>query len=765
MIRIRGYFIRSIIFLAVVILFAATEAPAAWLDGVMSSTYTTNCVSMIQGAPYMETLTMEYVGYGGNLTLPPKVGDVYYGRIVWGTTGNPCAGPYVHPEVALPQYTEFAIDATHPIECWTELTGVAGTYHQMTDGSCPTQPGVGLYGSEFYSFDTRAAGTWGGGPWPTAQGRMYYIYFPLKSSKPLAGIAGTGTLLVGAIQAIDGNNPWDGPQLGWNGLTAPSSGPYQWVTVLDSVVSMTSLTAISVTTTSAHVQGTLNHNGVNGSVFIDIAYNTAAFYANNVGPFAAAAAAAAPVSADFTSLVPGTVYKWRVRFVRADGVVTTSADQTFTTAGSSAPIPVRGNLSASVNPSWRLDFTTADMGAHYTLSAVILEPGYFFKSWTIDGVPNISTSNPYVLTMDTNHNVAALLGYYDANLSLTAAADPASIAPTGQVTYTLTVTNNGKTSLAPNADPTAPNVVVTDVLPPGMAYVSSSATGTSCTQSGSSVTCNLGTIANGATSTATIVAKPSTGLVATTVTNKATVSSPAYDSILSNNTATVDTAITAYGVSQVTSAATAGTAVKGTANVPMLQLVSMSTGTDSLKIEKITVQASGTGNDTADITSVKLYLDVNGDGVVNSGDTVLASGAFASDNGTLDLTLSTALTVTSGTVSRLLITYDFNATLAALPFAAFSLFFIGMIAAPRARRWLLLLALSAAFLGFNACGGGGGGGGGTGTAENPTPTTSPSEASTYQVSVTDVTAKGANTGQAITLPGLPIAGTTVTVNK
>jgi uncharacterized repeat protein (TIGR01451 family) len=765
MIRIRDYFIRSIISLAAVILCAATEAPAAWLDGVMSSTYTTNCVSMIQGAPYIETLTMEYVSYGGDLALPPKVGDVYYGRIVWGTTGNPCAGPYVHPEVALPQYTEFAIDATHPIECWTETIGVAGSYHQMTDGSCPTQPGMGLYGNGFYSFDTNAVGTWGGGPWPTAQGRMYYIYFPLKSSKPLAGIAGTGTLLVGAIQALDGNNPWDGPQIGWNGLNAPSSGPYQWVTVLDHVVSMTSLTATSITTTSAHVQGTLNHNGANGSVFIDIAYNTAAFYANSVGPFAAPSTVSAPVSADFTGLVAGTVYKWRVRFVRADGVVTTSADQTFTTTGASAPIPVRGNLSASVNPLWRLDFTTADMGAHYTLTAVVLEPGYYFKSWTIDNVPNASIANPHVVTMDTNHHVEAVLGFYDANLSLTAASGPASIAPTGQVTYTLTVKNNGKTSLAANADPTAPNVVVTDVLPPGMSYVSSSATGTSCTQSGSSVTCNLGTLANGATSTATIVAKPSAGLVATTVTNKATVSSLAYDSILSNNTATVDTAITAYGVSQVTSAATASTAVKGTANVPMLQLVSMSTGTDSMKIETVTVQASGTGNDTVDITSVKLYLDVNGDGVVDSGDTVLASGAFASDNGTLELTLSTALTVTSGTVSRLLITYDFNTTLAALPAAAISLAFIGMIAAPRARRWLLPVGVCVMLAWFNACGSGGGGGGGAPAGGGDTTTTTQPGASTYQMTVTGVTAKGSVSGQAITVPGLPIAGTMMTVDK
>ena len=204
----RGIFSRSGMSGVLVVMgmmFMGATSAAAWSDGGFSHTDTVNCVSMIQGSPYTEVLTTEYMGYGPGPALP-KVGDVYYGRIVLNTSGNPCAGPYVHVEVALPKNTEFAVDAGHPIECWNERLAPPGStwqpapYRQITDGSCPTQPGRGIYGTGFYSLDSNPAPGWNGGPWPLPIGGLIYIYFPLRSSVPLNGMGGTGTLLAGAVQ-------------------------------------------------------------------------------------------------------------------------------------------------------------------------------------------------------------------------------------------------------------------------------------------------------------------------------------------------------------------------------------------------------------------------------------------------------------------------------------------------------------------------------------------------------------------------------------
>ena len=713
--RISRFIFKQWAILAIIcVLSAATQVTAAsnWLYGVSTNTQTINCWSQIQGSPYVEQLTSEQVAY--DTQVIPKVGDIYYGRIDVYTTGNPCAGPYAHVEVALPNYTEFAIDATHPIMCYYQNISGGGSAVQVTDGGCPTQPSIGSYGSGFYSLDSLPAGSWGGGPWPLSTGMGLYILFPLRTSTPLAGMAGNYTTLVGAIQALDGNNPWDGPQIGWTGFSAPSSGPYQWVTVSDFTPIISYQTTTILTNTTAHVSGTLNHNGAKGNIYFDIGTTTS--YSDSLGPAAAPNTATTPVTVDWTALTSGTTYHWRIRYVRADGVITNGADQTFTTTGAPGTPPTVYTLSISGSSFFHVDTTSSDMGAHYTLTAVIDQQGYYFKSWSIDSGAIVSTSNPYVLTMDKNHLVSVNVGFYYADLAITASATPAAIAPTDKVTYTLTVTNNGDTSVSANT--TIPDVVVTDTLPLGMTYVSSSVTGTTCTETSGVVTCNLGAIAKGSSTPITIVAKPSSGLVAKTVTNKAVVSTvlaAGMDSIISNNTATVTTSIISFGVSAGVNNGVTVSALKGATNVPMAQLVTMATGTENVKIDKITVQASGTGNDALDITSVKLYLDVNDNGLVDTGDTLLASGVFVGDNGTLDLTLTSALTVTAGSPQKsLLITYNFNTTLAsALPFAGFSLLFLGMVAGKRSRRWVLALALGVSVVWFNACGGGGGGGGDT----------------------------------------------------
>jgi uncharacterized repeat protein (TIGR01451 family) len=110
-----------------------------------------------------------------------------------------------------------------------------------------------------------------------------------------------------------------------------------------------------------------------------------------------------------------------------------------------------------------------------------------------------------------------------ANLSISKAlsfptAIAGTITPSAQLTYTILVTNNGPSPAA--------NVVVTDVLPAGLTFVSASGSGWTCSFSAPTVTCTRPTLTVGAAQAIQIVASapvtPGLVLTNTAVVNAAT---------------------------------------------------------------------------------------------------------------------------------------------------------------------------------------------------------------------------------------------------
>jgi uncharacterized repeat protein (TIGR01451 family) len=123
-----------------------------------------------------------------------------------------------------------------------------------------------------------------------------------------------------------------------------------------------------------------------------------------------------------------------------------------------------------------------------------------------------------------------------ADLSVTKADSPDPVAARGQLTYTVTVRNDGPA--------VATGVTVVDTLPE-VAFVSATPTHGSCARAGKGktdgvLTCDLGTLGLAQTATVTIVVSPTRE---GTITNTATVRANEPDADRTDNTATESTTV------------------------------------------------------------------------------------------------------------------------------------------------------------------------------------------------------------------------------
>ncbi|MEA3204391.1 MAG: hypothetical protein QOI63_2073, partial [Thermoplasmata archaeon] len=102
--------------------------------------------------------------------------------------------------------------------------------------------------------------------------------------------------------------------------------------------------------------------------------------------------------------------------------------------------------------------------------------------------------------VSANNAVTQSTAIHASSSDLAVTNDAAPGATGGSLVYTVTVTNNGPDD--------APAATLTDTLPSGTAYGTPAASQGSCVRSGTTVLCQLGPLANGATATVTLTVTP-----------------------------------------------------------------------------------------------------------------------------------------------------------------------------------------------------------------------------------------------------------------
>jgi uncharacterized repeat protein (TIGR01451 family) len=144
----------------------------------------------------------------------------------------------------------------------------------------------------------------------------------------------------------------------------------------------------------------------------------------------------------------------------------------------------------------------------------------------------------FLVATPTPRNTASPLNdCSSADLGITKTDSPDPVTTGSDVTYTITVTNNGPA--------TATSVVVTDNLPANVTFVSCASTGSGvCGGSGNNRTVTFASLANGDSATITLVATANSA-GGTTIDNTATISSATTDSNSANNSATANTSVQA----------------------------------------------------------------------------------------------------------------------------------------------------------------------------------------------------------------------------
>ncbi|WP_353648310.1 LPXTG cell wall anchor domain-containing protein [Nakamurella sp. A5-74] len=239
-------------------------------------------------------------------------------------------------------------------------------------------------------------------------------------------------------------------------------------------------------------------------------------------------------------------------------VVTNNGPSSSAGVATSDPLPagfvfISGtNCVAAANNTVTCTVGTLTAGATATRSFTVSTPAGGSGNVTNTATVSATTPDP---TAANNSASAVSNGVAQSDLSLTKRTVTATPVSGGTLVYELVATNNGPSS--------ATGVVVTDTLPAGISYASS--TGAACTPNGQVVTCSVGNLANGAAATIELTTRVGNN-TRQAITNSATVAATTNDPTPANNTASSTVTVQAVADVAVTlvprqTTVTAGTVV------------------------------------------------------------------------------------------------------------------------------------------------------------------------------------------------------------
>ncbi len=101
----------------------------------------------------------------------------------------------------------------------------------------------------------------------------------------------------------------------------------------------------------------------------------------------------------------------------------------------------------------------------------------------------------------------------------------------------------------------------------------------------------------------------------------------------------------------------------GQADIPMLQFrLAPHPASGPVEVTGMQFEASGDGDDAAEISAATLYIDEDQNGIVDVTDTALAAGVYPLDDGILDLTFASPVEIDPGTEATFLLAYDIRET-------------------------------------------------------------------------------------------------------
>jgi hypothetical protein len=338
------------------------------------------------------------------------------------------------------------------------------------------------------------------------------------------------------------------------------------------------------------------------------------------------------------------------------------AGSTFSSGAGQADFWVL-KLDGNGNVVWQKTYGGGDLDYGYSIQQTS-DGGYIAAGWTRSfGAGGFDF---WVLKLDGNGDIPGC----SAVLTSTSTSQDSSVTPADSSATPGDTAVSGTDSSASTGDTTVTAGVVCESAPTYTLTITGAGTG-SGSVTGTGIQCNLSAgIPSGDCSEA-YAAGANVNLSATPLTGSSFVGwSGACSGTANTTSVTMDANKTCTATFNLIPPPTLtltigpnspgqGTAyTRGQTNRAMLQFVATAGSSEAVRLTTLTVRAGGSGNDQTGVTSVKVWLDANGNGQVDGGDTQVGSGTYNADNAVLTLALSPAQVIPAGGSRTYLVTYD-----------------------------------------------------------------------------------------------------------